>query len=48
MIGHCYGVGMEVKGQQEERGEEDKLKIFMLFFSLAAIGDAAFRDRCLI
>lgn len=46
MIGHCYGVGTEVKGQQEEGGDEDKLKTFMLFFfPLATIGNAAFRGQ---
>lgn len=49
MIGHCHGVGTEVKGQQEEGGDEDKLKTFLLFFffffSLATIGNAAFRGQ---
>lgn len=46
MIGHCYGVGTGVKGQQEEGGDEDKLKTLMVFFfSLATIGNAAFRGQ---
>lgn len=48
VIGHCYGVGTEVKGQQEEGGEEDKLKTFMLFFLLPQEETPPSEDRCLI